>query len=114
MANYSNFDLHQLSGPSSASPESGFAPMSGGTAYGQGSNVIGVDEFHLVDFLSAHVDLTGFVSADEGAFFGSHASVLPKVHVGAFAKVGAGSVAVRHVPAGTTVMGVPAKRISPA
>ena len=64
--------------------------------------------------LSAHVDLTGFVSADEGAFFGSHASVLPKVHVGAFAKVGAGSVAVRHVPAGTTVMGVPAKRISPA
>lgn len=63
--------------------------------------------------LSAHVDLTGFVDVDEGAFFGSHASVLPHGRIGAFAKVGAGTVVLRSVKPGATVMGVPAKQISP-
>lgn len=63
--------------------------------------------------LSAHVDLTGFVTVGEGAFFGSHASVLPRANVGDYARVGAGSVVLRSVKAGSTVMGVPAKQISP-
>lgn len=63
--------------------------------------------------LSAHVDLTGFVTVGEGAFFGSHASVLPRATVGEYSRVGAGSVVLRSVKAGSTVMGVPAKQISP-
>jgi sugar O-acyltransferase (sialic acid O-acetyltransferase NeuD family) len=63
--------------------------------------------------LSAHVDLTGGVTVEEGAFFGSHASVLPRGRVGAYAKVGAGTVVLRSVKPGAVVMGVPAKQISP-
>lgn len=63
--------------------------------------------------LSGHVDITGGTVVDEGAFFGTHASVLPKANVGAFAKVGAGSTVLRSVRPGATVMGVPAKQILP-
>jgi sugar O-acyltransferase (sialic acid O-acetyltransferase NeuD family) len=63
--------------------------------------------------LSAHVDLTGFARLEEGVFLGSHASVLPRAKIGAFARVGAGSVALRSVKARATVMGVPAKQILP-
>jgi sugar O-acyltransferase (sialic acid O-acetyltransferase NeuD family) len=63
--------------------------------------------------LSAHVDLTGFASLEEGVFLGSHASVLPRAKIGAFAKVGAGSVVLRSVKGRATVMGVPAKQILP-
>src|SRR4051812_5798392 len=63
--------------------------------------------------LSSHVDLTGFVQVEEGAFFGSHASVLPKGKIGAFSCVGAGSVVLRSVKAGCTVIGVPSKQIFP-
>ena len=63
--------------------------------------------------LSAHVDLTGGVIVEEGAFFGSHACVLPRGRVGAYAKVGAGTVVLRSVKPGVVVMGVPAKQISP-
>ena len=63
--------------------------------------------------LSAHVDLTGFASLEEGVFLGSHASVLPRAKIGAFATVGAGSVVLRSVKGRATVMGVPAKQILP-
>jgi sugar O-acyltransferase (sialic acid O-acetyltransferase NeuD family) len=63
--------------------------------------------------LCAHVDLTGFATIGEGAFLGSHASILPRANVGEYARVGAGSVVLRSVKAGATVMGVPAKQISP-
>jgi sugar O-acyltransferase (sialic acid O-acetyltransferase NeuD family) len=63
--------------------------------------------------LSAHVDLTGFATLEEGVFLGSHASVLPRAKIGAFAKVGAGSVVLRSVKGRATVMGVPAKQILP-
>lgn len=63
--------------------------------------------------LSAHVDLTGFVTVGEGAFFGSHAAILPRAKIGDYATVGAGTVVLRSVNAGATVMGVPAKQILP-
>jgi sugar O-acyltransferase (sialic acid O-acetyltransferase NeuD family) len=63
--------------------------------------------------LSPHADVTGFAQIGEGAFLGSHASVLPGAKVGDFAKVGAGSVVLRTVAAGATVIGVPAKQILP-
>ena len=65
--------------------------------------------------LSAHVDITGGVQLGKGVFLGSHASVLPKMKVGDFAKIGAGSLVVRSVPARAVVFGVPAKNVySPA
>ena len=61
--------------------------------------------------LSALVDVTGQAVLEEGVFLGSHAVVLPKARVGAWAQVGAGSVVLRSVRPGSTVMGNPAKEI---
>ena len=62
--------------------------------------------------MSGHCDITGGAKLKEGAFLGSHAVIIPKVTVGEYAVVGAGSVVIRTVGAGVTVFGVPAKRIS--
>jgi sugar O-acyltransferase (sialic acid O-acetyltransferase NeuD family) len=59
--------------------------------------------------LSAHVDLTGFVSLETGVMVGSGAKVLPKVKVGEGATIGAGATVYRNVPAGATVYTAPAK-----
>lgn len=62
--------------------------------------------------LSGHCDVTGGAQLGECVFMGSHATVLPKTRVESNACIGAGSVALRKVSAGTTVFGVPAKRIA--
>jgi sugar O-acyltransferase (sialic acid O-acetyltransferase NeuD family) len=59
--------------------------------------------------ISAQCDITGHAHLERGVFLGSHATVLPRVRVGEFAVVGAGTVAFRDVKAGQTVIGVPAK-----
>jgi len=46
-----------------------------------------------------------------GAFVGVHCVILPGVNVGARAVVGAGSVVTRDVPAGSTVVGIPARLV---
>jgi sugar O-acyltransferase (sialic acid O-acetyltransferase NeuD family) len=61
--------------------------------------------------LSAHVDLTGWVSVDECVFFGSGARVLPKVKIGYGARIGAGAVVMRSVSAEAVVYAPPAKRL---
>jgi sugar O-acyltransferase (sialic acid O-acetyltransferase NeuD family) len=61
--------------------------------------------------LSSHVDLTGWVQVDECAFFGSGARVLPKVKIGSGARIGAGAVVMRSVPADAVVYAPPAKRL---
>ena len=61
--------------------------------------------------LSSHVDLTGWVQVEECAFFGSGARVLPKLKIGSGARVGAGAVVMRSVPADTVVYAPPAKRL---
>jgi sugar O-acyltransferase (sialic acid O-acetyltransferase NeuD family) len=61
--------------------------------------------------LSGHADVTGFVKLGRGVFLGTHAAVLPKTGVGDFAVVGAGSVVLRNVKPGATVMGVPAIQV---
>jgi sugar O-acyltransferase (sialic acid O-acetyltransferase NeuD family) len=70
-------------------------------------------DVRLGDFctLSALVDVCGAAELAEGVFLGSHASVLPRARIGAWARVGAGSVVLRSVREETTVFGVPAKRI---
>lgn len=68
---------------------------------------------HLGDFctLSPHADICGAAVLETGVFLGSHASVLPKAHVGAWARVGGGSVVLRNVAPNTTVFGVPTKQV---
>lgn len=62
--------------------------------------------------LSGHCDVTGNAHLHRGVFMGSHASVLPSVEIGEFARIGAGSVVVHKVKAGATMFGVPAKVLS--
>jgi sugar O-acyltransferase (sialic acid O-acetyltransferase NeuD family) len=77
-----------------------------------GSSSIGHD-VKLGSFatLSAHVDLTGWVNVDECVFFGSGARVLPKVQIGRGARIGAGAIVMRSVPADAVVYAPPSKRL---
>jgi len=49
------------------------------------------------------------VTIEAGGFVGARATVLPSLTVGKDAEVAAGAVVVSDVPAGETVMGVPAR-----
>lgn len=62
----------------------------------------------------AHVDLTGFVHVGEAVLIGSHSTVLPKIRIECFAKIGAGSIVVRNVKAHTTVFAQPARTLRQA
>jgi acetyltransferase EpsM len=53
--------------------------------------------------------LAGGASIDEGVFMALGSIVLPKVHVGAWATVGAGAVVRKNVLPNTTVVGNPAR-----
>jgi len=53
-------------------------------------------------------EINGRAVVEEGAFLGSHATVLPDATVGAWAFVGAGSVVLRRVAPGAKVFGNPA------
>lgn len=61
--------------------------------------------------LHAFVNVNGFAQLGRGVEVGSHGCILPGAKVGDFAKIGAGSVVLKNVKPGTTVFGVPAKRI---
>jgi len=62
--------------------------------------------------LNAHSTIEGFASLGRGVFMGSHACVLPRVRVGDWATIGAGSAVVANVKPLTTVLGVPARRLA--
>jgi sugar O-acyltransferase (sialic acid O-acetyltransferase NeuD family) len=59
--------------------------------------------------INSHCDVTGNVRIGRGVFMGSHACVLPGVSLDDFVTIGAGSVVIRRVTTGSTVMGVPAR-----
>lgn len=61
--------------------------------------------------ISGSCEINGRAIVEEGAFLGSHATILPRVRVGAYAYVGAGSVVLKNVKAGVKVFGNPAVRI---
>lgn len=62
--------------------------------------------------LMSHVDVTGWCVIGEEVFLGSHATMVPGRVIEDRATIGAGSVVVRRVEAGTTVFGVPARRLT--
>jgi len=55
--------------------------------------------------------LAGGASIDEGVFMALGCTVLPKVHIGAWATVGPGAVARKNVPPNITVVGNPARSL---
>ncbi|HEV8628838.1 MAG TPA: NeuD/PglB/VioB family sugar acetyltransferase [Thermoanaerobaculia bacterium] len=57
--------------------------------------------------------LCGGVTVDEGALLGVGCAVAPGVRIGAWATVGAAAAVVADVPAGATVIGVPAQARPP-
>ncbi len=54
-------------------------------------------------------NVAGGVKIDQGVLVGSGTSIMNGLHIGAFSKVGMGSVVIRNVDPETTVAGVPAK-----
>lgn len=58
--------------------------------------------------------LAGAATADEGAFLALGSVVLPGLNIGAWAHLGAGSVATKHIPAGSIAAGSPARVIKSA
>lgn len=54
-------------------------------------------------------NVSGRVKIGEGTFVGAGAVILPDIEIGPWATIGAGAVVTKNVPAGTTVVGVPAR-----
>ncbi|WP_292594710.1 NeuD/PglB/VioB family sugar acetyltransferase [Mesotoga sp. UBA5847] len=61
--------------------------------------------------ISSLCGILGRVKLGKRVFAGNHATILPKVSVGDDAYIGAGSVVIRNVRAGTKVFGNPARRV---
>lgn len=59
--------------------------------------------------ISCHADIAGGAVLGKGVLVGSHGCILPRVRIGDFAVVGAGSAAYHNVPSRMTVIGVPAR-----
>lgn len=59
--------------------------------------------------LSPHAALSGAAEIGEKVFMGTHSTVVPSRKVGSRSKISANSVAMKDVPAGSFVFGVPGK-----
>jgi sugar O-acyltransferase (sialic acid O-acetyltransferase NeuD family) len=82
-------------------------------AFGTHSNT--AHDTRIGDFsqICGSCEINGGAVLEDGVFLGSHATILPKARVGAWAFVGAGSVVLRRVAPGTRVFGNPAVPIEP-
>jgi sugar O-acyltransferase (sialic acid O-acetyltransferase NeuD family) len=59
--------------------------------------------------IAPHAVVNARVELGDGVYVGSNAAILPEVKVGPWATIGACTVAMRNVPAGATLLGVPGK-----
>ena len=77
------------------------------------ANVVVSHECTLGDhvFMAPGAVLAGLVEMGEGAMIGVHATVLPRLRIGAWATVGGGAVVVHDVPSGAVVAGNPAREL---
>lgn len=57
--------------------------------------------------------LCGCVTVGDSAMVGAGAVVLPRLNIGSGSVVGAGAVVTKNIPAGVTVVGNPARQMSP-
>lgn len=55
--------------------------------------------------------IAGFSVLEEKCFVGVNATIIPKTHIGNNSTIGAGSVVIKNVEAGTTVVGNPARKL---
>lgn len=69
----------------------------------------------LADYVSMMpgVHISGDVTTDIGAYFGTGAVVINGVRIGAWSVIGAGAVVSSDIPRGMIAVGVPAKAIKP-
>ncbi len=62
-------------------------------------------------FLAPGCRLAGCVNVEDGVFFGVGATVMPRINIGKWSVIGAGSVVIRDVPPYSVVAGNPARVI---
>lgn len=61
--------------------------------------------------INAYSFLGGYTILEDEVTLHTKATILPNLHIGKGAIVGAGSIVIKHVKAGTTVFGNPAKEL---
>jgi sugar O-acyltransferase (sialic acid O-acetyltransferase NeuD family) len=62
-------------------------------------------------FIAHGCSLSGCVEIGDGTFMGTHATVVPRVKIGKWATIGAGTVVIKDVPDYATVVGNPGRII---
>jgi sugar O-acyltransferase (sialic acid O-acetyltransferase NeuD family) len=62
-------------------------------------------------FVAHAVSVSGSVDIGDGCFIGTNATIIPRIRIGKWATVGAGSVVTKDVPAHAVVVGNPARVI---
>ena len=65
-------------------------------------------------FIAPAVSISGKVEVGDGTFIGTNATIIPRLKIGKWCQIGAGSVVVRDVPDYATVVGNPARLIKVA
>lgn len=65
-------------------------------------------------FIAHASSISGCVVIEDGVFIGTNATILPRVRIGKWATIGAGSVVIRDVPDYSTVVGNPGTVIKTA
>ncbi|MCM3040849.1 acetyltransferase [Paenibacillus motobuensis] len=74
----------------------------------------GIDHDCIIDshvHIAPGTSLTGCVRVCEGAFVGTGSKITPNVEIGEWSVIGAGAVVISDILPGSTVVGVPAKKI---